>query len=66
MGSVVRGVRATAGEWAAWGEAAGDQALNSWVRLCLNAAAEAVLAERRRAADAAAERDRLKSLMRGL
>ena len=45
-------------------EAAGGSSLNGWVVRELDAAADRVLAERRRVADAVAERERQKAAFR--
>lgn len=59
--------RASWDEHESWIEAArvGGLGFSAWARRELNVAAERDLAERRRAADAVADRDRIKSALRG-
>ena len=59
-------MRAPGEKWATWIEAAHvhGPSLNGWVVRELDAAAQRVLAEQRRVADAQAERERVQAAMR--
>ena len=63
MSSRVRAVRATELEWSRWAEAAAPGTVNGWLRLMLNAAADAALAERARRADELRQRELLREAM---
>lgn len=65
--SRVRSIRASESDWLHWDLTAAHQklSLNAWARLTLNAEADRLAAERRRAEAARAERDRLLAVKRG-
>lgn len=64
--SVLKTVRVSTADWERWREAAGGGSLNGWIRDTLNDEANRLAAERGRAADEVAKRERLKAAARGL